>query len=241
MRIDGRKNKRERVLLHLSAQINPASISVFKDDDKSFELSYDTTMIVGDGTYNGIYFPVEELEKSFTTFDGVPINLNHSDDRIEDIVGYVKDPYIKDGKLVAKTVFDSRTAKYNDVSGYIQSRFSAGDYPNVSIGVWLDRVEEPLSSDSSKTRTTARDLKADHLAVVVHGTCNPSDGCGIGLSNFYYSPEAATYRTDCECGTWEITFTDENTKDDAELDRLRIEIEKEKLRQQIIKERNKTE
>jgi hypothetical protein len=53
--------------------------------------------------------------------------------------------------------------------------------PNVSVGVWIDRVEEKMDND--ETRMTARNLEADHLALVVHGACSPEAGCGIGLSN----------------------------------------------------------
>lgn len=219
--------KKERVLLHLSTQLQPTQLTKLGEGD----ISLDTTMIVGDGKYNGIFFPAEELEKSYMSFDGVPININHSDDKIEDIVGYVKEPYMEGNKLKARTIFDSNTSKYDAAMGYVQSRFDAGDYPNVSIGVWLDRVEEPLSEDSKERRLTARNLKADHLAIVVHGACNPNDGCGIGLE---WKPQIPIDR---------ITLTINSDTEDypTKINNLMNEIEIEKLKKQIIIERNKKE
>ncbi len=173
------KMSKRKVLFHLSTNLSKMRLSLKTDTDKD---AYDTVMIVGDGTYNGVYFPHEELNKAASSFEGKPININHNDDTIEDIVGYIKDVAYEDGKLRATAYFDTDTVKYDAVSGYINSRKNAGDTPNVSIGVWLELEEEKLSEN--ETRTTARNLEGDHLAIVVHGACNPDDGCGIGMSTF---------------------------------------------------------
>jgi hypothetical protein len=225
--------KGERVLLHLSAKLKPSTTTFSKKNEFDIE---DTTLIVGNGTYNGLYFPTEELEKGFLTFQGVPININHSDDRIEDIVGYVDKPYMKNERIKGKTIFTKGTAKYDATMGYIKSRFEAKDYPNVSIGVWVDRVAEQMD-DSDDVRMTARNLKADHLAVVVHGACNPESGCGIGMSENYYYPYIYT-GSDPIRGDVEVTFTySENKDEEVKKAVLTQEIEREKLKKEIIKER----
>ena len=169
---------RDRVMLHLSANLH-----CFYDlEQKEYPVSIDKcTMLVGDSFFNGVFFPVEELEKAYQSWDKVPINLNHSDNNVEDIVGYVDSPYFDGNSIKATPVFDENTVKYNVAMGYIKSRLNAGRIPNVSVGVWLDRVEEKM--DDGEIRLTARNIEADHLALVVHGACNPNDGCGIGLSD----------------------------------------------------------
>jgi hypothetical protein len=171
--------KSEKILFKFNAQIHPKKkIDLSKDEDLDLDI---VTMIVGDSYFNGAYFPAEELEKMYHQFEGAPINLNHSDDRVEDIVGFVKDVKFNDGRITGTPVFDKETSKYKEAMGYILSRFKANDFPNVSVGMYGERFEEELDDDS--THFVARNFEADHLALVVHGACNPGTGCGIGIGN----------------------------------------------------------
>lgn len=175
-------SNKKRILLHFDAKLKCSyKLSENSDGELGDDIGIDScTMLVGDGIYNGVRFPSSEIEKAYHTFSGKPINLNHSDDRVEDIVGYIKDVEYKDNKLTCKPVFNEDTAKYKEAIGFIKSRFDAGDIPNVSIGVWLDReIEE--NEETGEQEFVARELEGDHLALVVHGACNPSDGCGIGI------------------------------------------------------------
>lgn len=219
---------KRKVLFHLTADFKGnRGFAQFKEDDTA--TTYDTTMIVGNGTYNGVYFPEEELRKAAESFQGVPINLDHNDDTIKDVVGYVSDVVYDNGSLRSRTVFDKDTKEYDTAIGYIKSRNRAGDIPNVSIGVWLELEEEQL--DDNDTRLVARNLEGDHLAVVVHGACNPDDGCGIGMSKYSYQlPEDLTFIG----GAYQIKPDDEITID------LNKE-EKEDLRKNIYKELIKKE
>jgi len=208
-------SKKERIMLHLNAKLN----CFFElTDKKETELKIDRcTMLVGDGTYNGVFFPCEEIEKAFMSFEGKPININHNAETVEDIVGFLKNVEFDDGKLTATPVFDKDTVKHDAVMGYMSSRFKAGDIPNVSVGVWLNReIEE--NEETKEKRYVARELEGDHLAVVVHGACNPQDGCGIGigLNN-------------------DITIShDEYVADDEAYERMKlmVEIEKTKLEEE---------
>ena len=97
------------------------------DLEKGEELSPDVcTILVGDGIYNGIFFPTEELEKAYMSWDKVPINLNHSDDKIEDIVGFVDNPTFDGNKISITPVLDEDTVKYQAALGFIKSRLRAG-------------------------------------------------------------------------------------------------------------------
>jgi len=171
--------EKERIILHLNAELR---LGLNLQADAENEIKIDRcTMLVGDGTYNGVYFPKEELEKAFSTFEGKPININHSAEKVEDIVGHIENVEYEDGKIVAETFFDEETSKYNEAMGYIKSRIKAGDIPNVSVGVWLTRELEE-NEETGEKRFIARELEGDHLALVVHGACSPEDGCGIGGS-----------------------------------------------------------
>lgn len=135
----------------------------------------DTVAIVGDGTYNGIFFPAEEIEKAYKTMERQPFVLDHSD-KVEDEIGYVTDVKFKDGKLVLTPIIIEDTAKAEIAKGFIRSRFSANRLPEVSVGVWATLEED---EDGKKV---ARNLQFDHLALVTRGACSPSDGCGIGAN-----------------------------------------------------------
>lgn len=173
------KKQGDRVLMHLCSSKLDFSTNMDKPEKYNIERS---TILVGDGTYNGVYFPADEIEKAHLTWNKQPLNLDHSD-KVEDIVGYVTEAFYDKNtkKFSVKPIIDSQLPKSNIAKGYINSRLDAGSIPEVSVGVWVDRVDESL--DEGKTRLTARNLIGDHLALVTRGACSPQDGCGIGLKN----------------------------------------------------------
>lgn len=222
--------KQKKILVQLST---PLSCHYELEEDDNSEFMIDRcTMLVGDGTYNGMYFPASELEKCYKTFEGKPININHSDEKIEDIVGYLKDVDFKDGKITAVPVFDEETSKYDEAMGYIKSRVNAGDIPNVSVGIWLERRNDEL--ENGDMRPTAYNCEGDHLALVVHGACNPESGCGIGLSTV----DSSTFDT-CtfspvdyviDSGEWGKVTLSAYTQDDSLYEEVEKELIKEKIR-----------
>jgi len=139
-----------------------------------------STVLVGDGTYNGEFFPAEEIEKAYKSMDNQPFNLDHSD-KVEDEIGYVKntryDPTTK--KMSVQPVINGRLRKAQIAKDYIDNRRMAGRYAEVSVGVYVTPVEEEL--DDGEKRIVCRDLEFDHLALVTRGACSPADGAGIGL------------------------------------------------------------
>ena len=172
--------KKDRVLLHLNG--TPMLRPLILEDDGKKRVEFDrSTILVGDGTYNGVYFPKEELEKAYKSWDRQPINLDHSE-KVEDIVGYVLKPvYDKvNNKITVKPFINDYMPKARVAYGYINSRLEAGTIPEVSVGVWVDREHE-LDENGEITRIVARNLQGDHLALVTRGACSPQDGCGIGL------------------------------------------------------------
>ena len=161
----------KRELLFLNANI------IDSDTERS-------TILIGDSVFNGIYFPSDEIEKAFSSWDKKPINLDHSD-KVEDIVGYVVEPKYDKAtkKLSVKPVLDDSMHKTVIAKGYIDGRKKAGGVPEVSVGVWMDKI--PIENFEERTDGAmyiAHELQGDHLAIVSHGACSPEKGCGIGLS-----------------------------------------------------------
>ena len=173
------KKQGNRVLMHLCSSKLNFSTNLDKPEKYNIDRS---TILVGDGTYNGVFFPAEEIEKAHLTWNKQPLNLDHSD-KVEDIVGYVTEAFYDKNtkKFSVKPIIDAQLPKSIIARGYINSRLDAGSIPEVSVGVWVGRVDESL--EEGKTRLTARNLMGDHLALVTRGACSPQDGCGIGLKN----------------------------------------------------------
>lgn len=205
----------ERVLLHLKCDLNVQSKVINEAGDT--EMSVDrTTMLVGDGTYNGVYFPADEVEKSILGWNGVPIVYDHSDS-VKDAVGDVTEvQYEKlSKKLTMKPIISGYPESANALM-YVKARQKAGVVPEVSVGVWADKDVEEING---KETLVARNLHADHLALVSRGACSPEAGCGVGLSN-----DSVT-----------ITLEDNEYKESDELEKLKLKIKIEELK---LKEEN---
>jgi len=215
------KNKEESDMskrIYLKLCTNMFKPLVLKDKPQEFHGFDRATMIVGDGTYNGIYFPADELEKAFSSWENQPVNLDHSD-KAEDEVGFIKEVvYDKvNKKITAKPFLNNLAPKAAVAAGFISGRLNAGTIPEVSVGVWVDREDE--EDDDGNYRVTARNLQGDHLALVTRGACSPKDGCGIGMSA--NNPITIQFED----------YVDKNSLyEDLELEILKEQIKKEKLK-----------
>ena len=171
---------RERVLLELDCCDSLQPKYIEEGSESILNGLAESTVLVGDNTYKGVFFPAEELAKSYMTWDRNPVNINHSKD-ISDEVGFITNPIYNDAtkKFKVTPMLNPITEKYSTVNGFISNRFEAGKPPEVSVGVWLDKEFEVI--DNGEERLTARNLQGDHLAIVYRGACSPEAGCGIGL------------------------------------------------------------
>lgn len=171
----GGENKMEKITL--CAELPVSNLIESKDGD-TMALPDGVTMIIGDNTYNGRYFPIEELRKSINKWNGLPIVLNH-DETVENVVGHLEDITLTaDGKLRAKPVIDNYE-KSPTAKSYILEQKRIGNVANVSISAWYDPSWETINEVENTLVT--RNLKPAHLGIVVHGACSPDQGCGIGL------------------------------------------------------------
>ena len=149
-------------------------------EDSTPDLDVCTMLMANTVTHNHTYFPIEELEKAVSYWEGLPIVINHESEDIRTIVGHISNVELKGNRLTCIPVFNEKTTGYPIVMGYIESRFDAGDNPNVSVGLWAD--SETKTMDGVEGVRVLSNHEPDHLGVVVHGSCDPSKGCGIGLS-----------------------------------------------------------
>ena len=188
-----------REMRHLNAKIN------FKNQEtqnkwlnkiKQLEIEYlnnnrrllelpRSTLMVGDGTYNGEYFPAEEIQKSYKTLDKQPYINDHSD-LIKDEVGWWTNPeYNPENKhMTSIPVLNMDITEAKTAFQYIKNRALAGTTAELSAGVYVTPVEEPLNKDKpeGETHIVCRDLNFDHGSNVSRGACSPMDGAGIGLT-----------------------------------------------------------
>lgn len=149
----------------------------------SNENEYLVTMLVGDGTYNGVFCPTEEVAMAAKSWEGQPLNLDHSW-TVEDEVGFVKNPTMVGPALKAVLVLNPKTAKFAVAKAYIENRIAAGKAPEVSVGFYCNEEEDDVG------RIVARNMRGDHLALVTRGACSPEAGCGVGLSQLTMNQKA---------------------------------------------------
>jgi len=214
--------KPERVHLELCADLfKLKGKQNLSDNNMDFERA---TLIIGDGTYNGMFFPAEELERAYHTWERQPINIDHSE-KIEDEVGFIKDirydPLTK--RVTGQPVINDYMPKANVAKGYMKNRFDAEKYPEGSVGVWIDRFFEDVEGLDEK-RLTARNLQGDHYSLVTRGACSPEEGCGIGLSK----NDTITISEHISVDNSYYDLADEYNK--VEIDLLKEKIKHEKLK-----------
>jgi len=225
----GNITKKDRVFLKLCAKLEPADV---KNSEGVYEIAR-TTMLIGDGIFNGRLFPKEEMEKSLSAWEGKPFILNHDSYDIGQVVGFLTDAKIEGDKLTVQPVLDPVTKNYDVAKGYIQSRFNAGDTPNVSVGMYVDNRYEDING--VEDQWVVRNWKPDHLGIVMNGACNPDDGCGIGMSNSTNYNNLFTFESKGEIIIpikIDLTYLSKNDKERKELEKeiLIEEIKEEKLK-----------
>ena len=159
---------REKAVLSLKMDLEKAE---FREEGGLVYLPRSTMLT--EGTYNGITFLREELEKAEFP-EVLPLNINHSRD-IEDEVGFWVDVSVEDGKIRGVPVINLETAKGPAALGYVKNRKAAGLTAEVSVEVWFD-------GEKADGRFIARNLFIQKASLVDIGACGPGAGCGVGLS-----------------------------------------------------------
>jgi hypothetical protein len=152
------------------------------------EKTYKITALVGNGTYNGIYFPAEEIKKAYKTMNDKPFVLDHSLD-VEDEIGFNTDSEMVDGSLVHIAHVNEEFEKSSIAVKHIDEKFKRDLIPNVSVAAYLDvEREETEDKDGEPVfRYTARNIEFFHNALVTYGACSDEDGCGVHEDDDHFS------------------------------------------------------
>lgn len=160
------------------------------------------------------YFAGAEIQQSAKTWSGKPVTIYHPTESCDDPavleeswIGAVYDArYDEDTQsLKAKAWID------NERGAPIIEALSQGDRLDVSVGVWGEFEPSAGTWSDKPYAATARQLVADHLAILPGkaGACSWDDGCGIreyrdGCFGFVRS----TARTPTYNGTETTTWAD---------------------------------
>jgi len=169
-------------------------------------------------TRNGTYFPFESVEKTISMWDGLPININHDRKDIRSVIGHIEGVHLDGNKVIGNPVFDEGTSNYEAAMGFINSRFKSGNYPNVSIGAWVDSTIEEIDGKDIEVCIIE---EPNHLALVVDGSCDPKIGCGIGVPMTLNDTDTVTYANWGDSASWTIPeyvfkWEKEDNKDNLE-------------------------
>lgn len=154
------------------------SIFISQLSAESTRDKYTVTMLVGDGTYHGIFYPRAEVTGAARSMKGRPVTVNHSVD-LQDVVGTVLDAWPEGGNLKGVIQLNANAPKYAIAKGHIEATLAAKAVPNVSVDVARKVVPEQVNGS---TRLTARGLDFVALALVARGECSDKKGCGVQLS-----------------------------------------------------------
>lgn len=156
-------------------------------------------VMVVEGVLNGEYVPADELSVYVESWNGIPATLGHPagplglpvsanspefEDRIT--VGRVFNTRFEDGRLKAEIWIDRQRAEsMGEDARRALSRFMAGEGVEVSTGYFRDVEEKSGVFDGESYETISRNIRPDHLAILLdaEGACNWGDGCGAPRLN----------------------------------------------------------
>lgn len=150
-----------------------------------------------DGSGGPLLYPLEELAKNPSIWNGVPIVVNHPIDNsgnqtsaktptaMDGSIGIVFNANVN-GKLTAEGWFDVANTERTD--NRILHALQSGHTVELSTGLSADRVPVENESDEfdgtykgKKYGFVARNYRPDHLAILPDavGACSLQDGCGV--------------------------------------------------------------
>lgn len=115
-----------------------------------------TGIALSEGEWNGIYYPAEEIERSYKSLEGKPLRIDHSSSS-RDIVGKVIKSVYNPGK---KWIEFEAIVTDEDIAQKLLDKL----IDSVSVGVLIDSEEE-------NGRQVARNLEFKELSLVDDPAC----------------------------------------------------------------------
>lgn len=139
------------------------------------------------GSQGALLYPAEEIAKSMSAWEGVPLMLGHptKDDSLVTAdglpsLGYVSKPRIHNGNLVVDSWFDLQVLQQSH--GKLLDDLNQGKPVELSTGLFTDNEDSPgVADDGTEYKAIARNYRPDHLAILSDevGACSIKDGCGV--------------------------------------------------------------
>lgn len=173
-----------------------------------------------EGVLNGELVPAAEFGKHAASWNGRPVMLGHpmqdgqavsanDPDTLDRLsVGRVFETTTVEGKLKAQMWIDVDRASRSEDGREVVRRLRAGQPVEVSTAYWRDLEGEPGELNGAAYAGIARNLKPDHLAMLIHdvGACSVADGCGAPRVNTeaQMGEDVTIGTTDSGCGDREV-------------------------------------
>lgn len=179
--------------LLVNAEINGA-IRTLQHDSK--EMMVIPVIAIVEGVLNGKLIPNEELTKFVTSWEGVPIPVQHPEINGQHVsanlpsilekrvIGRFHNVRAENSKLKGEIWIDIAAAKAKGFEEILNT-FNAGEMMEVSTAYFSD-VESTSGTFNGKSYAGIyRNLRPDHLALLpgAVGACSIADGCGALRAN----------------------------------------------------------
>lgn len=161
--------------------------------------TYLTTPVIAivSGVLNGEFIPVSEIANGFGSWNGRPVTLDHPN--YEGLYVTANDPAMwerfvigqlfrvsfEEDRLKGEVFIDPEKAAQTEDGKLLLQRVKAGEKVEVSTAYFRNLDPEPGFYNEIAYEGIARDLKPDHLAILLHsrGACSWADGCGLPRLN----------------------------------------------------------
>ncbi|MDR2170672.1 MAG: DUF2213 domain-containing protein [Planctomycetaceae bacterium] len=140
------------------------------------------------GSQGSIYYSKEELSKTPAMWNMKPVTVQHpfKGDTATDLdvykkqaIGMIMHAQWKDEKLKAEAWLDKE--KIEDKEPLVLEHIETWTPMEVSTGLFADCVVDPGSWQGERYDTVAKNIRADHLAILPNksGACSIQDGAGL--------------------------------------------------------------
>jgi len=164
------------------------------------------TVALKSGVLNGEFVPPDEVAKYADAWNGRPVPIGHpkqdgqaisanSMDLWDETPAMFWDAHIDGDALKGNIWLD--IDKASDMGGdgaRLLQRLRNNEAIDVSTGYFRDLVDQPGTHDGKAYTGIARNLRPDHIAILLNetGACSWADGCGVPRINEAKAAESAS-------------------------------------------------
>lgn len=169
-----------------------------KHSDGKEYLIVPTVAIVDGMVMNGLLYTAEEMARYIEVWNGKPLTLGHpadaagnaisanSPDQHARSIGFFYNAKFEGGKLKGEWWIDiARCAKLGGDAMAVVNSLEAGKTLEQSTGLYTDVEPAAGNSDGRDYVGIARNIRPDHVAILLSdtGACSINDGCGSPRTN----------------------------------------------------------